>query len=233
MYESEAEGQIRIFLLVEHGLFRASLARLLAAEPGFEVAGEAGTPADALETLSRSSAEVVLLDFERAAEDADGFISAARGIGYEGKILVLAARADTERSVSALKLGVAGIFLKSESSERLVQAIRLVAAGAFWIDSDIIRLLANRSIDRLVQPGSPAVDQLDGREQRVILGILGGLTNKKIATGMGVSESSVKNIVQGLFSKAGVRTRSQLVRVALEGSLGKVGQFIRRNASAL
>ena len=55
-----------------------------------------------------------------------------------------------------------------------------------------------------------------------------GLTNKKIGTNMGLSESSVKNIVQRLFGKAGVKTRSQLVRVALEGSLGTTRQLISR-----
>jgi DNA-binding NarL/FixJ family response regulator len=52
----------------------------------------------------------------------------------------------------------------------------------------------------------------------VLRGILGGLTNKKIGANLGISETSVKNLVQRLFGKAGVRKRSQLVRVALEGS---------------
>jgi hypothetical protein len=52
------------------------------------------------------------------------------------------------------------------------------------------------------------------------MGVLEGLTNREIGTGMGLKESSVKNILQALFSKAGVRTRGQLVRAALEGSLG-------------
>jgi DNA-binding CsgD family transcriptional regulator len=69
---------------------------------------------------------------------------------------------------------------------------------------------------------------LEDRERNVLLGILGGLTNKKIGTNMGLSESSVKNIVQRLFGKAGVKTRSQLVRVALEGSLGTTRQLISR-----
>jgi hypothetical protein len=62
----------------------------------------------------------------------------------------------------------------------------------------------------------------------VLLGILGGLTNRKIADGMGLSESSVKNILQGLFHKTGVRTRSQLVRLVLEGSLGNMRQLVKR-----
>ena len=62
---------------------------------------------------------------------------------------------------------------------------------------------------------------LPERERQVLLGILAGLTNRKIGENLGLSESSVKNVVQRLFSKAGVKTRTQLVRVALEGSLGR------------
>lgn len=58
------------------------------------------------------------------------------------------------------------------------------------------------------------------------MGILGALTNRKIAHGIEVSESSIKNILQGLFSRTGVRTRSQLVRLALE-ELGNVGRLAK------
>jgi alpha-L-fucosidase len=60
---------------------------------------------------------------------------------------------------------------------------------------------------------------------------LGGLTNKKIGANIGLSESSVKAIVQRLFAKASVRTRSQLVRVALEGSLGAAAQHLHRQSN--
>jgi DNA-binding NarL/FixJ family response regulator len=71
--------------------------------------------------------------------------------------------------------------------------------------------------DRLVQ----AIRLVrDGGIWVVLMGIVGGLSNRKIGENMGLLESSVKNFVQHLFSKAGVRTRSQLVRAALEGLLG-------------
>jgi DNA-binding NarL/FixJ family response regulator len=69
---------------------------------------------------------------------------------------------------------------------------------------------------------------LESREKEVILGILGGLTNKSIGAQMGISESSVKNIVRRVFDKTGVRTRSQIVRLALEGSLPDVGPVGKR-----
>jgi DNA-binding NarL/FixJ family response regulator len=64
-----------------------------------------------------------------------------------------------------------------------------------------------------------ANDVLTEREQKVLRGILAGLTNKKIGEDLGLSEGTVKTSVQQLFLRAGVRRRSQLVRAAMEGSL--------------
>jgi DNA-binding NarL/FixJ family response regulator len=227
MNDQKQESRIRLILLDEHGLFRASLGRLLASEPDLEVAGECGTSAEALEVIRGSTVDVVLLDFDVGAEHGNDFISAARQAGYQGRFLIVAGSADVRNSAIALKLGASGIFLKSEAPHRLVQAIRLVRNGGIWVDQRIIQLLADQLIDRYPQvEGSP----LEDRERNVLLGILGGLTNRKIGDNMGLTESSVKNVVQQLFRKAGVKTRSQLVRVALEGSLGAAQEFLKRQS---
>lgn len=229
MGQNTEEKRIRLVLLDDHGLFRASLSRFLAGEPGLEVAGECGTPAEALEVLARSSVDIVLLEFDLGSGRGHEFISAAREAGYTGRFLFVAGASDARAAAVALKLGASGIFLKSDVLERLVHAIRLVADGEVWIDPRVIQKMA----EQLIDGGSEVSDSktagiLEGRERSVLLGIVGGLTNKKIGANMGLSESSVKNIVQRLFGKAGVKTRSQLVRVALEGSLGATRQVINR-----
>ena len=227
MREQTDENRIRLVLL-DHGLFRASLARLLASESDFEVVGECGTSAEALKMLNGSPVDVVLLDFDLGAEHSNDLISAARKAGYQGRFLIVAGTTDAERSAKALKFGASGIFLKSEAPERLVQAIRLIASGAVWVDQRIIQLLADQCLNQPRRGDQDSGNALETREQRALLGILGGLTNRDIAEGMGISESSVKNVLQGLFSRTGVRKRSQLVRLALEGSLGNVHQLVKQ-----
>ena len=215
------DGQIRLLLVDDHVLFRASLARLLAAEVGFSVVSECASFAEALELLGSSNADIILLEFELGSERASDFIVAARHAGYAGRFLLIAGTAEPRSAAVALKLGASGIFMKSDAPERLVRAIRIVAAGELWVDSKVIQMLAEQLVDRYPQIEDTAVTGiLDERERSVLMGILSGLTNKKIGASMGLSESSVKNIVQRLFGRAGVKTRSQLVRVALEGSLG-------------
>jgi len=144
-------------------------------------------------------------------------MSTAISSGYQGRFLIIATRDDPHGAAIALKFGASGIFLKSEPLGRLVQAIHSIADGQVWVDAQIIRTFA----DRIAEQEAPFVwghleSQLDGRERQVLDGILGGLTNKKIGDGLGVSEATVKNTVQRLFRKTGVKTRSQLVRAVLE-----------------
>jgi DNA-binding NarL/FixJ family response regulator len=131
-----------------------------------------------------------------------------------------------------MKAGASGVFLKSEAPDRLVEAIRLVASGAVWVDQKVIHLLANQIVDGPELDNRKSGSVLSDREERVLLGVLGGLTNRKIGDNMGLSESSIKSVVQQLFVRAGVRTRSQLVRMALEGSLGAARELVKREGNA-
>jgi DNA-binding NarL/FixJ family response regulator len=233
MNDRAQERRIRLLLLDSHGLFRACLGRLLASEPDLEVSGECGTCSQALEVLKASPVDVVLLDFDIGTEHANDFITTARQHGYEGRFLIVAESADVRDSAIALKLGASGIFLNSESPASLVQAIRLVGNGGNWVDQRIIRSLVEQLIDYpATNEEQKASGALEDRERTVLLGILEGGTNRRIGDKMGLSESRVKNIVQRLFLKAGVKTRSQLVRLALEGSLGDARAFIERQRNA-
>jgi two-component system nitrate/nitrite response regulator NarL len=223
------ENRLRLLLISGHVLFRASLAHFLASEPGLEVVSECSTFPGALEALNGSSIDILLLDFDLGSECGNEFISAAREAGYQGRFTIVANAIGARTSAIALKLGASGIFLKSEGPERLLYAIRLMAHGEVWVDPKVIQILADQLVYRQPQFRDPALTAgLDDRERNVLLGILGGLTNKKMGENMGLSESSVKNVVQTLFAKAGVKKRSQLVRVVLEGSLIAARDQIRR-----
>jgi DNA-binding NarL/FixJ family response regulator len=160
--------------------------------------------------------DVVLLDFDLGEDHGSRFILAARQAGYSGRILMVTAGMNATESSIALQMGASGIFLKHNSPATLAKAIRLVAAGELWVDQRVIQLMA----DGVRRPVDPGFDKLlTEREQRVLKGIFEGLTNKEIAAQLGVSEGAIKATLQQLFQKARVRTRSQLVRIALETSL--------------
>jgi DNA-binding NarL/FixJ family response regulator len=209
---------IRLLLLDDHVLFRESLSRLLSSEPGFEMAGHCGTTAEALEILTSGvPVDVILLDYDLGTEHGGQFLSAARRAGFAGKILMVTAGMSAAESSIALKMGASGVFLKHNSPSSLAQAIRLVASGEMWVDQRVIQMLADGVPLREEQNIRKLLTQ---REQQVLQGLFEGLTNKEIAAQLEVSESAVKATLQQLFQKTHVRTRSQLVRIALEASLG-------------
>jgi two-component system nitrate/nitrite response regulator NarL len=231
MGEPAAENRIRLLLVDDQVLLRTSLGRFLATQQGLELAGECGTATEALDILNGSSVDLVLSDLDLCTERGEDLMSAAWRAGYKGRFLIVAGTVDARELCGAIKLGASGIFLKSEALDRLVQAIRLVASGAVWVDLKVIQVLADRLVD-LPRLGDRMSRNLTDREEKVLLGILGGLSNRKIGESTGLPECAVKGVVQQLFRKAGVRKRGQLVRVALESSLcgGRVVAKRARNA---
>jgi DNA-binding NarL/FixJ family response regulator len=210
MKHHNEDERIRLVLLHNHLLLRESLARLLGAEREFEVVAQCAHPSEAREVLAASSVDVVLVDLTLARQ----FMAEAVGLGYAVKSLVMARSLDPVDSAAVLKEGASGIFLESDSSTHLTQAIRLVAGGEAWVDQKVLRMLA----DRFPRYDAQLLGNLTDREQTVLDRVVNGLSNRKIGEQMGVSESSVKATIQQLFTKTGVRTRSQLVRIALEGT---------------
>jgi DNA-binding NarL/FixJ family response regulator len=125
---------------------------------------------------------------------------------------------DDRITMDVLNAGVAGVLYKHSDPSQLVDAIRKIARGEMWLDKDAVRSLLSGA--QSVAAEVPAARPLTVRQQEVLSGILDGLTNKEIAWNLKVSESSIKAVIQELFHKAGVRTRSQLVRVAIEKHAG-------------
>jgi DNA-binding NarL/FixJ family response regulator len=209
--------RIRLFLIDDHVLFRESLSRLLASEPDFDVTGQCGRSTEAVAALKESSVDVVLLACGTDHEGRDDFIARTRDTGYAGKILLITADMDEMEALRALQIGVAGIFFQHNSASSLAQAIRLVAAGDVWLDRRVIQLLADRVPHR---EGRNFEESLTVREKQVLGRLTDGHTNRKIADGLGMSEGTVKATLQKLFRKFNVRTRSQLVRIAVAGQAG-------------
>jgi DNA-binding NarL/FixJ family response regulator len=206
------KAPIRILILDDHTLFRESLARLLAVEPDFQVAAHHASVEAALRCIETSPVDLVLLDVDLGAEGAGEFLRRARDAGYTGRVLVVTAGLSDEEAVGLLAQGAAGIFFKEDSSALLATGIRRVMHGEAWIDQRYLASILAACSSRGSAP-SPGLSQ---RERQVLQSVFEGLANKEIAARLEISESSVKAALQQLFQKTGVRTRAQLVRVALE-----------------
>lgn len=203
---------IQLLLLIGYVLVRQSLSRQLRLEDDFEIVAESGSPEEALAALRQHPADVVLFDYDPVGDEAAQFIASARAAGYPVKVLLMASEKDTGDVFRPLRAGASGVLLKHSPLDSLPKAIRQVAAGEAWIDLAVLQHLAGSISDH----ENPRLrNQLTRREQEVLDGVLDGLGNREIAGRLSISEGAEKAILREVFRKAGVRTRSQLVRAAL------------------
>ena len=217
---------IRLLLLDDHSLFRESLGRLLRSEPDFEVIADYHSAAEALVALRLVEVDVVLLDHDLGEQNGLAFLDSLKGTRFTGKVLFVTAGMSDEEIHAAFDRGAAGVFLKHSSPADLLLAIRRVAAGERWLDPKAVQSMASTTKQpSLSHQKTSGATAFNPREQSVLDEIFSGLTNKEIAVKLAISEGYVKAVLQQLFAKTGVRTRSQLVRIALEA------QFTRRSGS--
>ncbi len=210
--ENIAVATINVLLVDDHAMFRESLARVLEKESGIKVVGQSSTCSEALDLLAASGPSMVLLDVDLGPERALDFIVEAKKRGFDGQILVVTAGVSGPEAVQLVQAGVAGILHKHHSTEALCKTIRQVAEGQVCLEKDYLTALF-RSVDRTKEPARP---RLTERDKKVLRFIFQGLTNKEIGARIDISEGAVKFSLRQLCEKLGVRTRAQLVKVAIE-----------------
>lgn len=206
--------QTRILLVDDHSLFRESLSRLLETEPDFCIVANCATASEAFEILGRESVDVILLDFDLGEEQAPAFLENLRQRELPVKVLMVTAGMSDSNALQAFRTGISGIFLKHRPPDQLVNSIKQVMNGEVSLDLKAVRQLISDSGLKQEAPSNSRA--LTSREQMVLKAVFAGLANKEIAVHLQMSESSVKAVLQQLFAKSGVRSRSQLVRIALE-----------------
>jgi DNA-binding NarL/FixJ family response regulator len=216
--EKTIQQRIRILLVDDHSLFRESLSRLLETEPDFLIVATCATVSDALTVLKGAPVDVVLLDYDLGDEQGSAFLEEARRQRFEGRILMVTAGMGDAVTLRAFEGGASGVFLKHSPPAQLIEAIHQVMNGEMWLDSRAVRSLVAGANVR--NEAENTAQSLSARERSVLKAVFEGLTNKEIAANMQISESSVKAVLQQLFEKTGVRTRSQLVRIAIEQHAG-------------
>ena len=216
------QAVIRLLLVDDHTLFRESLRRLLESEPGVEISGDFATTEDALAALQEGlTFDAALIDYElQGPGNIDGLelVRRLRVLQPEARVLMVTAGMGTVELVQAVTELNAGIFLKTEPTVELMLAIQRTAQGERWISSRASAAMLV-SGEMVAPPERQGGGKLSAREARVLRGVLEGQSNKEIGAELEMTESAVKAVLQKLFEWAGVRSRSQLVRYAIEAQI--------------
>jgi two-component system, NarL family, nitrate/nitrite response regulator NarL len=208
------QKSVRLLLIDDHALFREGVARLLQSEPGFEVVAQCGSGTEAFEIVqSFKEIDVVLLDLDLGQERGTDFLDRLREMHFDGRVLLVTADVSDAELSSLIRKGISGVFMKHGSPALLIQGIRETMEGKALFAQDLLRRALQGTEVPIADQCRP---RLTERERQVLSFVFEGLSNKQIADQLQVSETAVKASLQQLFTKTGVRKRSQLVRVALE-----------------
>ena len=217
------DGQeIKILLADDHPIFRDGLKRLLEAEPGFKVIGEASNGVEAVRLVKQMKPELLLLDLSMPQQTGIEAIRELGSLGASVRIILLTAAAEKSQIVEALQLGARGVVLKDSATQLLIQAIRTVMGGEYWVGREQVSNLV-QYLRTLMQTTAQERKQrkfgLTPRELEIVSAVVAGFANKEIASHFKISEDTVKHHLSNIFDKLGVSTRLELALFAVNQSL--------------
>ncbi|MCU1486723.1 MAG: putative two-component system response regulator [Actinomycetia bacterium] len=197
----------RVFLLDDHEIIRRGLRELLEHEEDIEVCGEAGTAEEALARIPPTHPDVAVLDVRLPDGNGIEVCREIRSSHPEVRCLMLTSYADDEALFDAVVAGAHGYALKQVRGRELIESIRRVAAGESLLDP----VLTQRLLERL--RAAPVEDErfarLTDREQKILMLLADGLTNRQIGDRLYLAEKTVKNYVSSVLSKLGMRRRTE------------------------
>jgi DNA-binding NarL/FixJ family response regulator len=202
----------RILIVDDHPLTRDALAGLLA-HNGFDVVGQAGSGAEAIDQARELHPDLVLLDLSMPGMDGLAALPKLRDAAPNAEIVVLTASEDESNLLGAIRAGAAGYLLKSEPPERIVAFLRGVAQGEAALSGAVARRLLDQVRDgnsRTSVPDSVA-QALSARELEVLLLLDRHLGTDEIAGRLFISEHTVRSHVKSLLHKLGVSSRREAV----------------------
>jgi NarL family two-component system response regulator LiaR len=234
--EGETMDRIRVLIVDDHTLFRTGIRKMLEAETDMQVVGEAATGREALDQARTLVPDVVVMDIKMPDPSAslrtgsagsgkalDG-IAATRILHREMPhlgILFCTVFEDDEFVLSGLQAGGRGYILKDDDPDTMLRAIRAVAHGESLLGPTIAQKVM-RQFSALPGAQSSIIDGLTPRELEVLKLIAEGLPNREIAEQLVISEKTVKNHINNIFSKLQINDRSQAILYAIREGLVKV-----------
>lgn len=205
-------AKIKILVADDHAVVRSGLALLLATERDFEVVGQAKNGEEAVALARKAQPDVVVMDL--AMPKMDGAEATKRILEERPstRIVILTSFGAADGVAHALEAGATGALMKTAEDETLIATIRRVAAGERVISPDIRRELT----------ANPPVPELTPRQRDILASMTRGLTNKDIASELGIRRDGVDKHVNALLAKIGAANRTEAVAIALKKQLLKI-----------
>jgi two-component system, NarL family, nitrate/nitrite response regulator NarL len=218
----ETTQRIRILLAESQAILREGLRHLLEFEPDLEIAGETGDGSELPRLAADTKPDVAVVDLHLPGIAGLEVLGCLAGTNEKLRILLLATTDDKEIVSEAFRLGARGVVLKESASKVLIQGIRGVIGGAYWIVDQAAETPGEGLLDfprQVETEPRPKTFGLTKRELEIVAAVVAGYSNKEIARKFLISEDTVKHHVTNVFDKLGVYNRLELALFAIHKGL--------------
>ncbi|TDB91913.1 response regulator transcription factor [Actinomadura sp. KC216] len=211
---------IRVLVVDDHLSVRLGLGMIINSADDLEVAGEAAGGEQALRLARVLRPDVVLMDIRMPGLDGIATTRRMSVLGVTNVLLTTAFDGD-EYLFGALRAGAAGFILKDTDADSLIAAVRSVANGGGVLSPSVTRRLIADYATRMSPPEAreqqaKVLEPLTAREQEVLVCVGRGLSNRQIATKLGLAENTAKTHVSRVLAKLGMNSRVQAAILAQE-----------------
>lgn len=204
---------MNIMLVDDHPLVRRGLYHVLSLEKDMEIVAEAGNKKEAMDQITKTTPDLVLVDLMLGKEYGIDFIKECIKQKSSSKFIVLTSSAKQRDFKNAEQAGVNGYILKDALPEELIYAIRVVHQGRKYYDPNLIDMIINGPQENKL------LNDLTEREIEVLMALGEGLCNKDIAKTLYIGECTVKKHVSQILEKLGVSDRTQAALFAFSHGL--------------
>ena len=205
---------IRLLIADDHPVVRDGLSGMFAADPDFEVVGEAADGAEAVRLAQAVKPDVILMDLCMPVMDGVTAITELARRGITARVLVLTTYDTDTFVIPAIEAGATGYLLKDAPRAELLHAVRAAAAGQAVLSPSVAARLMNR-----VRAPEAGPEPLSQREFEVLELIAAGATNREAAARLFISEATVKTHLLHIYAKLGVSDRAAAVAEAFNRRL--------------
>lgn len=197
---------LRLILADDHSVVLQGMRSYLALESGMEVTALCTDGVEAVEAVTQSEPDVLVMDISMPRCSGIEAHEILRERGVKVPTVLLTATLSDAMLLRCLKASVDGLVLKDSAAEVLVDAINATARGERWVPA----ALAARAVELLAKAEQGGAEELTPREMDVARRVAEGASNKRVAADLGIAESTVKLHLTSVFTKLGVRNRTQL-----------------------
>ena len=216
-----AASRLRVLLVDDHEVVRDGVKALINANDDMTVVAEAGTVAEAIEAARRFEPDIVVMDVR--LPDGSG-IEACREIRAdhpETRVVMLTSYPDEEAVLSAIVAGASGYLLKQIRARDLVAALEAVGRGESLLDPAVTEKVLERIRRIATGTYTDELAQLTSQEQKILLLVAEGKTNKEIAADVFLSDKTVKNYVSSILAKLNLERRAQAAAFVAKHPMGE------------